>query len=88
MEERLGKKPSRPEVSPTAAPRQPAATATLSASEAATALPATSPTPVASDRKSAVEQHRAKRAEQRAKRGEGQAETSPELNHTATPNPQ
>jgi len=45
-------------------------------------------TPIASDRKSAIEQHRAKRAERRAKRGEGQAETSPEPNHTATPSPQ
>jgi hypothetical protein len=44
--------------------------------------------PITSDKKSAVEQHRAKRAERRAKRGEGQAETSPEPNHTATPSPQ
>ena len=88
MQERRGKKPSRPEISPTAAAQEPAATATLSPSKVATSLPVASSTPIASDRKSAAEQHRAKRAERRAKRGESQAETSPEPNHTATPNPQ
>jgi len=85
MQEQRGKKPSRPEISPTAAAQEPAATATLSPSKIATSLPVASSTPIASDRKSAAEQHRAKR---RAKRGESQAETSPEPNHTATPNPQ
>jgi hypothetical protein len=88
MQERRGKKPSGPEISPTAAVQQPAATATRSASKVATSLPVASSTPIASDRKSAAEQHRAKRAERRAKRGESQAETSPDPNHTATPNPQ
>jgi hypothetical protein len=88
MQEQRGKKPSRPEISPTAAAQEPAATATLSPSKIATSLPVASSTPIASDRKSAAEQHRAKRAERRAKRGESQAETSPEPNHTATPNPQ
>ena len=70
MQERRGKKPSRPEISPTAAAQEPAATATLSPSKVATSLPVASSTPIASDRKSAAEQHRAKRAERRAKRGE------------------
>ena len=88
MQEQRSKKPSRPEISPTAAAQQPTATATLSASEAATSMPVASSTPIASDRKSKAEQHRAKRAERRAKMDEGQAETSPEVKHTATPNPQ
>jgi Family of unknown function (DUF6600) len=44
-------------------------------------------TPIGSHRRNVIEQHRVKRAAGRAKKGEGQAETSPEPNHTATPSP-
>ena len=88
MDARRVKNPRGPKISPTTAPQQSAVTATASASDAATSLPNASPAPIVSDRKSAAEQRRAKRAEARAKKEGNRAETSPEPSQTAKPNPQ
>jgi hypothetical protein len=77
MEERRGQKPVRSEASPTGTPEQRAAAVPL-ASEAATTSSASSPTPIASDKKNAAAQHRAKRAEKKARKDRVNPEVSPE----------
>ncbi len=81
MQERRGQKPGRPEV---AAPEQPAA-ATPSAAEAPPPAPAASAAPDAPDKMTADEKRRAKRAERRTKKAQGQADQSPEPDESATP---
>jgi hypothetical protein len=52
---------------------------------AATTLSAASPTPIASDKKNAAAQRRAKRAEKKARKGQVNPEVSPELDASARP---